>query len=199
MVVMSVSAIALIKTGTFARLGEISDQATDISKCFTALSIGSTSVRYLMGTKSTTSVTSALVVTRSTSAPLKDQYMRRSVTRTVRATKLSEWPRVMQEVEDDRPPPPSTKLEATGPKRIDSMLKQVLHTVWTCQVTTKSDFAREHADFVAMAASMGLISTRIMEEVYGRQWQITSRGLAALESHYGIKTEEDEGQGDFFS
>jgi hypothetical protein len=74
------------------------------------------------------------------------------------------------------------------------MLRQVLHTIWTCQVTTKSDFAREHADFVAMAASMGLISTRIMEEVYGRQWQITSRGLAALEEHYGIKTTEEEDQ-----
>ena len=132
--------------------------------------------------------------------------MTKSKSQSVRAAKTSlaqrasEWPKKLDtDSVSNAPLPPSTKLEATGPKRIDSMLKQVLHTVWTCQVTTKSDFAREHADFVAMAASMGLISTRIMEEVYGRQWQITSRGLAALESHYGIKTEEDEGQGDLFS
>lgn len=83
-------------------------------------------------------------------------------------------------------------MEAIGPKRIDSSLKQVLHTVWTCQVTTKSDFARENADYIAMAASMGLISTRIMSHVYGRQWQVTAKGLNALETHYGIKTTEDD-------
>lgn len=71
------------------------------------------------------------------------------------------------------------------------MLKQVLHTIWTYQVTTKSDFAREYADYVAMAASMGFISTRIMEHVYGRQWQVTARGLDVLEHTYGIKTNEE--------
>lgn len=92
-------------------------------------------------------------------------------------------------------------MEAIGPKRIDSFLKQVLHNIWTYQVTTKSDFAREHADYIAMAASMGLISTRIMRDVYGRQWQITTKGLDALEKHYGIRTsdEKDEDtEGDFF-
>lgn len=119
--------------------------------------------------------------------------------KTLLAQPASEWPKKLDtDSVTNAPLPPSTKLEATGPKRIDSLLKQVLHTVWTCQVTTKSDFAREHADFVAMAASMGLISTRIMEEVYGRQWQITSRGLAALEEHYGIKTSEEEDQSDLF-
>lgn len=58
-------------------------------------------------------------------------------------------------------------------------------------MTTKSDFAREYADYIAMAASMGFISTRITETVYGRQWQITSRGLVALEDHYGIRDEEE--------
>lgn len=81
-----------------------------------------------------------------------------------------------------------------GQKLIDSMLKQVLHNIWTYQVTTKSDFAREQADYIAMAASMGLISTRIMRDVYGRQWQITTKGLDALEKHYGIKTAEDNDQ-----
>ena len=93
-------------------------------------------------------------------------------------------------------------MEATGPKRIDNFIKQVLHTVWTCQVTTKSDFARENADYIAMAASMGLITTRIMNEVYGRQWQITADGLYALEAHYGVHTgenDEEKDQPDLFT
>jgi hypothetical protein len=62
------------------------------------------------------------------------------------------------------------------------------------QITTKSDFAREFADYVAMAASMGFISTRVNSTVYGRQWQITVRGLTALEDHYGIRTDFEESE-----
>lgn len=43
-----------------------------------------------------------------------------------------------------------------------------------------------------MAASMNHISTRINDRVYGKQWQITSRGLYALEHEYGIKIEDSE-------
>jgi hypothetical protein len=43
-----------------------------------------------------------------------------------------------------------------------------------------------------MAASMGLITTRINNQVYGKQWQITSKGLYALEHEYGIKVDDDE-------
>jgi hypothetical protein len=68
----------------------------------------------------------------------------------------------------------------------------VVHEAWITGFTTKSDFAREFADFVAMAASMGFITTRINSQVYGKQWQVTSRGLAALEHLYGIKVEEDD-------
>ena len=64
--------------------------------------------------------------------------------------------------------------------------------MWTQQVTTKSRFAREFADYVAMAASQSLISTRIGGQVFGQQWQITSRGLYALEHEYGIKIEEHD-------
>jgi hypothetical protein len=83
-------------------------------------------------------------------------------------------------------------LVATGPKRIDENLRTVLHEAWTTGFTTKSDFAREFADFVAMAASMGLITTRINNQVYGKQWQITSKGLYALEHEYGIKVDDED-------
>lgn len=54
--------------------------------------------------------------------------------------------------------------------------------------TCKSDFAREYAQFVAMAASSGFITTRLMEQVYGNVWQITSKGLVVLEDVYGVDT-----------
>lgn len=117
----------------------------------------------------------------------------KKVMKSALAKPASEWPKKLDTASvSNAPLAPSTKLEAIGPKRIDGCLKQVLHTTWTCQVTTKSDFARENADYIAMAASMGLISTRIMSNVYGRQWQVTAKGLDALEKHYGIKTSQDE-------
>lgn len=88
--------------------------------------------------------------------------------------------------------PQNLRLVATGPKLIDGMLFETLKTIWRYNVTTKSEFAREHADYVAMAASMGFVSTRITEDVYGRQWQITSRGLMALEDNFGLRDDEDE-------
>lgn len=128
----------------------------------------------------------------------KSQSVKGSKSRSV--TPVSEWPKKLDTSSlSDAPLPPSSKLEVTGPKRIDESLKKTLHTVWTCQVTTKSDFARENADFIAMAASMGFITTRIMSEVFGRQWQITANGLQALEQHYGVNTGEESEQLDIFN
>jgi hypothetical protein len=39
---------------------------------------------------------------------------------------------------------------------------------------------------------MGLISTRIMEQVFGREWQITSKGLFVLEKEYKVFLTEDD-------
>lgn len=46
--------------------------------------------------------------------------------------------------------------------------------------STKSDYAREMADFVAMAASQGLISTSVPHRGWGRTWRITEAGLKIL-------------------
>lgn len=118
--------------------------------------------------------------------------MRQLVTKTAKATNLKQWPKELKSISTDKPEAPKKVVEPVGYKKLDSYLKQVLHTVWTCEVTTKSDFARENADYIAMASSMGLISTRIMSNVYGRNWQVTAKGLDALEKHYGIKTSQDE-------
>lgn len=48
---------------------------------------------------------------------------------------------------------------------------------WREGFTVKSTFAREHAQYVAAAASMQLITTRLTRDTYGSEWQITSKGL----------------------
>jgi hypothetical protein len=81
----------------------------------------------------------------------------------------------------------------TGQKPIEKNICRVLTEAWKRGFTTKSDFAREFADYVAIAASMGWASTRIFPpDVWGSTWQITSKGLKALEELYGIDTAEDE-------
>lgn len=48
--------------------------------------------------------------------------------------------------------------------------------------TTKSDFARHHADLVAMLACEGLLTTRLPSGHYNNRWRITAKGLDRLEN-----------------
>lgn len=66
----------------------------------------------------------------------------------------------------------------------------MLECAWLAPFSTKSDFAREHADMVAMAASDGFITTRIAAGLYGRQWNITPQGLKHLWMVEGIGTDD---------
>lgn len=57
----------------------------------------------------------------------------------------------------------------------------VLMKAWKGGFSTKSDFARAHADQVAIAASCGLITTKMPGgQLYGREWLITKQGLEVL-------------------
>lgn len=51
---------------------------------------------------------------------------------------------------------------------------------------TKSNFAREYADFVAMAAALGWITVQRRDLSFSRRWLITTDGLNALRNkeHY---------------
>lgn len=65
---------------------------------------------------------------------------------------------------------------------------QVLGSIWSGHVTTKSDLTRQHANEVAEAASRGWITTAILRPSrnrYGRQWRMTSTGLMAFERDQG--------------
>lgn len=58
--------------------------------------------------------------------------------------------------------------------------------------TVKSDFAREHADYVAMAASLQLITTRLYRDVFSREWRPTVLGLQFVEA-MDLEDEDDNG------
>lgn len=82
-------------------------------------------------------------------------------------------------------------MEGLGQKRTEEHLLQILIRARLDAFTTKSDFARDNADYVAMAASQGLISTRVMNDVFSRHWQITAKGNQVLEEAYGIEDETE--------
>lgn len=57
--------------------------------------------------------------------------------------------------------------------------------------TVQSDFARSHADYIGMAASLGLISTRVYGNVFSREWRPTIKGLEWLEDVFKIELEDE--------
>jgi hypothetical protein len=61
-----------------------------------------------------------------------------------------------------------------------SRLKHLLHQVYIKPMAIQSNVARRDAALVAMAASMGLITTQISSHEFGRDWRITNRGLLLL-------------------
>lgn len=69
----------------------------------------------------------------------------------------------------------SGRIDAT-----DKGLTEVLLEARQHGFTVSNDFARRNAAHVAMAASLGLISTRLFGNVYSSEWRPTIRGLALL-------------------
>jgi hypothetical protein len=63
---------------------------------------------------------------------------------------------------------------------MDQYLRAVLQYVYLRPLATKSNYARQEADAVAMAASLGLITTQISSHQFGRDWRITNKGLLLL-------------------
>lgn len=63
---------------------------------------------------------------------------------------------------------------------IDAQLQAVVLQAHTHSFTVRSDYARSFAEYVAMAASLGLISTKIAGNLYSSHWRPTVKGLAWL-------------------
>ena len=66
----------------------------------------------------------------------------------------------------------------------NSSLTDVLREAWKNGIATKGDYARAHADQIAIAASCGLITTKVRANEFGRRWLITKLGLEALNECY---------------
>jgi hypothetical protein len=65
----------------------------------------------------------------------------------------------------------------------DNPLLDTLNYIWHLgSVRVQSDYARAHAAAVAMAASLGMITTRVAKDSYGREWRLTAKGLRVLEA-----------------
>lgn len=59
-------------------------------------------------------------------------------------------------------------------------LGALLQIIYERPQSIQSNLARAYADLVAMAASMGLITTQISPNKYGREWRVTNKGLLLL-------------------
>ena len=66
----------------------------------------------------------------------------------------------------------------------DKNIGQVLYRAWSGGFTTKSDFARVYANQVAVAASLGYITTQVRGHTFGTTWLITKDGLSILNECY---------------
>jgi len=63
---------------------------------------------------------------------------------------------------------------------IDQTLAEVITEAHTRRFSVSGDFARRNAAQVAMASSLGLITTKINSNVFGRDWLPTAFGLTML-------------------
>ena len=60
-------------------------------------------------------------------------------------------------------------------------LTEVVFHIWKVPQMLQSNFCRENDQYVAMAASRGLITTHDGEDNYGRTWRITMAGVNYLD------------------
>jgi hypothetical protein len=59
-------------------------------------------------------------------------------------------------------------------------LYETLYRTFTSPFSVSSDFARYRAQEIAALASMGLITTKVARQDYGRVWRITEEGIETL-------------------
>lgn len=74
---------------------------------------------------------------------------------------------------------------------IDQQLFQIVLEAYKRSFSVQSDYARANAELVGMAASLGLVSTKVHNNVFSRDWRPTSKGLHWLETQ-NIDISEDD-------
>ncbi len=87
----------------------------------------------------------------------------------------------MQSTASDKPGLIATKQDLLDQLPFMITMHGVLDRAWRNPFTTKSDFAREAADYVAIASFEGMITTKIATDTWGNEWLITDLGMAFRE------------------
>lgn len=59
-------------------------------------------------------------------------------------------------------------------------LRETVDHAWKHGIAIQGDWFRKHAVAVAMAASLGLISTRQDLHTFSKTWRVTSKGMRFL-------------------
>lgn len=82
---------------------------------------------------------------------------------------------------------------------LNQRLTEVILEAYRHGFSIQSNFSREKAELVGMAASMGLITTRICSNVYSREWRPTITGLQFLNDldedalpYFDVDDDEDD-------
>lgn len=75
---------------------------------------------------------------------------------------------------------------------IDRQLCNTIIEAYRRGFTVQSDYARQHADYVAMAASLGLLSTRLYGNIYSREWRPTVKGLSFVNQALNLDLEAED-------
>jgi hypothetical protein len=78
---------------------------------------------------------------------------------------------------------PKSALAGATPTSPEKSLRELLDRVWRSELRCKSDFARLHAEIVAMAASLNLISTKTGSNQFASAWLLTNKGLTWLQEN----------------
>ena len=74
-----------------------------------------------------------------------------------------------------------SEIARLQPTKLDEEAIRVLSHAHFNSFTTKSDFARKHADIVAMLACCELISTEVGLNRWTNVWKVTASGLQLLQ------------------
>lgn len=59
-------------------------------------------------------------------------------------------------------------------------LTDVLSRAYDYPFKTKSDYARVNADYIALAASLGLLTVVLHNGIHTREWRLTDLGIHTL-------------------
>ena len=87
-----------------------------------------------------------------------------------------QWSKLVRTLTSASPLAVNTKQGGLGHRHIE-----VVDRAWGRGFKVSSDFAREYAPHVAMAASAGHITTEEGRDFYGKTWRITQEGLRVLD------------------